>query len=155
MRGQRRHCTQPRDMSSRRLSGRRRHQRRKIAMSKLSDDANDDAGDDRKIKSAVSALDANVAGQTAKPVRPKPLHRTSPSNSDQRYRQSSEIFRLRASTLGSKVAPISERNKVEAQWQSSSEIITRRSAFRKRRGGRDPKRLSQTRAQISSRRRQG
>ena len=33
-------------------------------------DANDDAGNDREVESAVSSFDSDVAGQTAQPTRP-------------------------------------------------------------------------------------
>ena len=58
-------------------------------------DANDDAGNDWEIESAVSSFDSNVAGQTAQPTRTDASPKQNAKNDDDEANNDEQFSKLR------------------------------------------------------------
>src|SRR5215469_14152882 len=85
-------------------------------------DAENDAGDNRKIERGMSALDPNVAGQPSQPLRHEPApHRQSHQRGH--YANDGDEFPQLAHIQ--KVARIERRHKLESECLYNSEIITK------------------------------
>src|SRR6266496_1364038 len=92
-------------------------------------DAQNDAGDDGKIKCGMFALDPDVAGQSSQPFR---CEAAPDYQSHQRHDYADDKHEFSELTHRVKVARIARRHKVESRWRSSSEIITKHSGSRRR-----------------------